>query len=48
MGEIEKLQERLRDAEVRYASGKNVIEQNKANLDMMLILNRIEKLKNNN
>ena len=43
--QMEKLQKELKNAEIRYAFGKNVIEQNKANLDMMLILNKIEKLK---
>jgi hypothetical protein len=43
--ELEQLQKELKDAEHRYVYGKNTIEQNKANFDMMIILNKIRKLK---
>ena len=43
--ELEKLQKELKDAEYRYVYGKDTIEQNKANFDMMIILNKIRKLK---
>jgi hypothetical protein len=43
--ELEQLQKQLKDAEYRYVYGKDTIEQNKANFDMMIILNKIRKLK---
>jgi hypothetical protein len=43
--QMEKLQERLKDAERRYVYGKNTVEQNNANFDMMIVLNEIKKLK---
>ena len=43
--ELESLQKELKDAEYRYVYGKDIIEQNKANFDMMTILNKIRKLK---
>jgi hypothetical protein len=43
--ELEQLQKELKDAEHRYVYGKDTIEQNKANFDMMIILNKIRKLK---
>ena len=43
--ELGKLQKELKDAEHRYVYSKNTIEQNKANFDMMIILNKIRKLK---
>lgn len=42
---LEALQKELKDAEYRYVYGKDTIEQNKANFDMMIILNKIRKLK---
>lgn len=42
--QIEKLQKELKDAEVKYVFGKDTVEQNKANLDMMIILDKIRKL----
>ncbi|MFA5152814.1 MAG: hypothetical protein WC554_09665 [Clostridia bacterium] len=43
--ELNKLQKELKDAEFKYSFGKNTIEQNKANYDMMVIMNKIKKLK---
>ena len=43
--ELGKLQKELKKAEHRYVYGKDTIEQNKANFDMMNILNKIRKLK---
>jgi hypothetical protein len=43
--ELEALQKELKKAEHRYVYGKDTVEQNNANLDMMIILNKIRKLK---
>ena len=43
--ELEALQKELKKAEYRYVYGKDTVEQNNANLDMMIILNKIRKLK---
>lgn len=42
---MEQLQKDLKEAEIKYVWGKDIYEQNKANLDMMTILNKIHKLK---
>jgi hypothetical protein len=43
--EFVELQKQLKDAEWRYIHGKNTMEQNNANYDMMIILGKIKKLK---
>jgi len=43
--EMEQLQKDLKKAEIKYVWGKDINEQNRANLDMMNILNKIRKLK---
>ena len=43
--EMEQLQKELKKAEIKYVWGKDIHQQNKANLDMMTILNKIRKLK---
>ena len=43
--QMEQLQKDLKEAEIKYVWGKDINEQNRANLDMMTILNKIRKLK---
>lgn len=43
--QMEKLQKELKEAEIKYVWGKGIHEQNRANLDMMIIINKIQKLK---
>lgn len=43
--QMEQLQKDLKEAEIKYVCGKDIHEQNRANLDMMTILNKIRKLK---
>ena len=41
--QMEKLQKDLKEAEIKYVWGKDIHEQNRANFDMMTILNKIRK-----
>lgn len=43
--ELKKLESDLKKAEYKYVYGKDIIVQNNANLDMMIILHKIMKLK---
>lgn len=43
--QMEQLQKDLKEAEIKYVWGKDIHEQNRANLDMMTIINKIRKLK---
>lgn len=43
--QMELLQKKLKEVEIKYVWGKNIHDQNRANLDMMTILNKIPKWK---